>query len=101
MVNLDMHAACGRMLPQNNLGGLGPDATGDEAIRYTGVTSVGGTPVDLVVRAANQERDDEHWSAQLPLDVADWPVRYWPCGHSSCAPQVKPLVVPPQLPDRN
>ena len=22
------------------------------------------------------------WSAQLPLDVADWPVRYWPCGHS-------------------
>ena len=41
------------------------------------------------------------WSAQLPLDVADWPVRYWPCGHSSCAPQVKPLVVPPQLPDRN
>ena len=24
-------------------------------------------PVDLVVRAANKERDDEHWSAQLPL----------------------------------
>ena len=24
-------------------------------------------PVDLVVRAANKEKDDEHWSAQLPL----------------------------------
>ena len=38
--------------------------------------------------------------AQVPLEVADCPVRKAPLGHSTCAPQVKPLVVPPHLPER-
>ena len=40
------------------------------------------------------------WAAHVPLDVADWPVKYCPSTHADLASQVYPSVVPLQLPAR-
>ena len=39
-------------------------------------------PVDLVVRAANKEKDDEHWSAQLNVENM-FDTEYWISSHNN------------------